>query len=128
MDTQQPAQHLANNITKYSHKPHKSYMQHRSESAPLKNILVTTARRGVWFAQVPREKDLTPTTLTGLKNCRMAIYWGTTAGLHQLCETGPTQESRISAPADIEVLHEITGIFAVTDQAAASWTSHPSNS
>ena len=118
MDTQ----HLAD-MTKHSHKPHKSYMQHQSESAPLKNILVTTARRGVWFAQVPRDKDLTPTTLTDLKNCRMAIYWGTTAGLHQLCETGPTQKSIISAPANINVLHEITGIFEVTDQAAALWFS-----
>lgn len=103
-------------------------MQQQSESAPLKNVLITTARRGVWFAQVPHDKDLTPTTLTDLKNCRMAIYWGTTAGIHQLCETGPTSKSRISAPADIEVLHEITAVLSVTDQAADVWKSHPSHS
>lgn len=87
----------------------------------LKNILITTAHRGVWFAQVPQDKDLTPTTLTDLKNCRMAIYWGTTKGLHQLCETGPTESSKISAMADILVLNQVTAVFSVTDQAAAVW-------
>jgi hypothetical protein len=41
----------------------------------MKNILITTAHRGVWFAQVEESKDLTTETLTDLKNCRMAIYW-----------------------------------------------------
>ena len=88
---------------------------------PTRNILITTKHRGVWFAQVPADKDLTPTTLTDLKNCRMAIYWGTTRGLQQLCETGPTENSKISAPADIPVLHDITAVFSVTDQAAEQW-------
>jgi len=89
----------------------------------MKNILVTTAHRGVWFAQVEDGTDLTPKTLTNLKNARMAIYWGTTRGLQQLCETGPTETSRISAPADIEVLHDITGVFSVTETASAVWLS-----
>ena len=80
----------------------------------MQHILVTTQHRGVWYAQAPEGADLTPKTLTGLKNCRMAIYWGTTAGIHQLCETGPTPKSRISAPADIAVLHDVTGVFTVT--------------
>jgi hypothetical protein len=87
----------------------------------LKNILVTTSHRGVWFAQVPHDKDLTPTTLTDLKNCRMAIYWGTTKGLQQLCKTGPTESSKISDTADIAVIHQVTAVFSVTDQAAAVW-------
>lgn len=94
----------------------------------MKHILITTARRGVWYAQVEDNQDLTTTTLTDLKNCRMAIYWGTTKGIHQLCETGPTEKSRISAPADIPVLHEVTAVFTITDQAAAVWNSHPSHS
>lgn len=96
-----------------------------SGQQPFKNILVTTQHRGVWFAQVPHDMDLTPKTLTGLKNCRMAIYWGTTKGLQQLCDTGPTDSSKISAPADIPVLHDITAIFTVTDQAADVWLSKP---
>lgn len=91
----------------------------------MKHILITTARRGVWYAQVEDDKDLTTTTLTHLKKCRMAIYWGTTSGIHQLCETGPTEKSCISAPADIQVLHEVTAVFTVTEQAAAAWNSHP---
>lgn len=88
----------------------------------LKNILVTTAHRGVWFAQVEENADLTTETLTNLKNCRMAIYWGTNKGLHQLCESGPTGSSKISSPADIQVLHKVTAVFSVTDKAAEAWT------
>lgn len=90
-----------------------------------KHILVTTKHRGVWYAQVEENTDLTTTTLTNLKNCRMAIYWGTTRGLHQLCETGPTETSRISAPADISILHDVTAVFAVTDKAVEAWNSRP---
>lgn len=87
----------------------------------LKNILVTTAHRGVWFAQVAQDADLTTKTLTNLKNCRMAIYWGTTKGLQQLCDTGPTSSSTISAAADIDVLHDVTAVFSVSDKAAEVW-------
>lgn len=87
----------------------------------MKKILVTTAHRGVWYAEVAQDADLTTETLTGLKNCRMAIYWGTTKGIHELCQTGPTKSSRISAPADIEVLHQVTGVFSVTDKAVEAW-------
>lgn len=91
------------------------------QSKAIRNILITTEFRGVWFAQVSADKDLTPKTLTDLKNCRMAIYWGTTRGLQQLCETGPTELSKISAPADIPVLHAVTAVFDVTEKAADVW-------
>lgn len=88
----------------------------------MRNTLITTQHRGVWFAQVEDDADLTTKTLINLKNARMAIYWGTTKGLHELCETGPIPgKSRISAPADIPVLHDVTGVFAVTDKAAEIW-------
>lgn len=87
----------------------------------MKSVLITTHHRGVWYAEVDPKADLTPKTLTNLKNCRMAIYWGTKKGLHQLCETGPTESSRISAPSDIDVLHDVTAVFAVTKQAAKAW-------
>lgn len=90
----------------------------------LKNVLITTQHRGVWFCQVEESADLTQKTLTGLKNCRMAIYWGTEKGLQQLCKTGPTSSSKISDVADISVLHDITAVFDVTDQAAAVWMGH----
>lgn len=91
----------------------------------MKDIIVTTKHRGVWYAQVEDNQDLTPTTLTNLKNCRIAIYWGTKRGLHQLCETGPTENSKISAKADIPILHDVTAVFTVTQAAAAIWNSYP---
>ena len=92
----------------------------------MKNILVTTEHRGVWFCQVPEDKDLTPTTLTDLKNARMAIRWGTTNGLQELCKVGPNEDSKISMASDIKVLHKVTAIFEVTDKAAKVWMSKDS--
>lgn len=87
----------------------------------LKSILVTTEHRGVFYAEVSPEMDLTKTTLTDLKNCRMAVRFGTTKGVMQLCQTGPTPNSKISSPADIDVLHKVTGVFAITPEAASAW-------
>lgn len=87
----------------------------------MKSVLITTEHRGVWYAEVAEDKDLTTPTLTGLKNCRMAIYWGTDKGLHQLANTGPTKDSKISDPCDIEVLHKVTGVFSVSETAKAKW-------
>lgn len=90
----------------------------------MKNILVTTKHRGVWFAQVDENKDLTTQMLTDLKNCRMAIKWNTTKGLQQLCEEGPNSGSKISSPAGIITLHDVTAVFSVTEKAAEKWLSH----
>jgi len=88
----------------------------------MKNILITTQHRGVFFAQVDDNTDLTQKTLVNLKNCRMAIYWGTTKGVMQLAHEGPTSSSKIGAPADIDVMHDITAVFSVSDKAAQAWT------
>ena len=87
----------------------------------MKNILITTQYRGVFFAQVDESVDLTQKMLTNLKNCRMAIYFGTTWGIMQLAETGPTNNSRIGAKADIDVMHDVTAVFNVSDKAAEIW-------
>lgn len=50
----------------------------------------------------------------------MAIRFGTTRGVTELAETGPTQSSRISARADMEV-RKVTAVFEVTDSAAKAW-------
>ena len=90
----------------------------------MQKVLVTTAHRGVWYAEVAEGKDLTTETLTDLKNCRMAIAWGTTNGVQQLAATGPTERSKISAKSDIPVLHKVTAVFAVTDEAAEVWNKY----
>lgn len=87
----------------------------------MKNILVTTKHRGVWFAQVEEGADLSDKTLKTLKNCRMAIKWGTTNGIQQLANTGVTDRTKVSEPSDIEILHDVTAVFSVTDKAAATW-------
>lgn len=88
----------------------------------MKNVLITTQHRGVFFAQLADDTDLTQKTLTNLKNCRMAIYWGTTKGVMQLANEGPTSSSKIGAPADVDVMHDVTAVFSVSDKAAEKWT------
>jgi hypothetical protein len=87
----------------------------------MKNILITTQHRGVFFAQVDDSADLTQKTLKDLKNCRMAIYFGTTKGVMELAHTGPNKNSKIGAPADVDVMHDVTGVFSVSDNAAKAW-------
>lgn len=87
----------------------------------MKNILITTSHRGVFFAQVEENADLTAKNLTGLKNCRMAIYWGTTKGVMQLATTGPTSNSKLGSKADVEIMHDVTAVFLVSDLASEIW-------
>ena len=85
-------------------------------------VLITTQHRGVFAGFILADQDLTAKNMP-LKNARMAIYWGTTRGVMELCESGPTAKSRISAPADIPMLHDITAVFAISDKAWDKWQS-----
>lgn len=86
----------------------------------MKPVLVTTQHRGVFAGLVPDDQDMNVRTIA-LKNARMAIYFGTTKGVLELAHTGPTAKSRISAPADIPALHDITAIADITEDAWAKW-------
>ncbi len=88
----------------------------------MKPVIVTTQHRGVFAGLIPADQDLTAKAMP-LKSAKMAIYWGTTKGVMELAQTGPTSKSRISAPADIPMLHDITAIFDVTDEAWKKWES-----
>ncbi len=83
-------------------------------------VIITTVHRGVFAGEIDDDQDLTVKAMP-LRGARMAIYFGTTRGLLELAETGPTKSSKISAPADIAMLHDITGVFAITDKAWAKW-------
>lgn len=83
-------------------------------------VIVTTEHRGVFFGHLDANADITAKTLA-LTDARMCIVWGTTKGLMQLCETGPTNNSKISAPADIPALHNVTAVFDVTPEAVAAF-------
>lgn len=83
-------------------------------------VIVTTEHRGVFFGYATETTGAT----IDLKRARMAIAFGTTRGLMELAETGPTQRSKISARADLEI-RKVTAVFAVTDAAAAKWEAAP---
>ncbi len=91
-----------------------------SRENTMKQVLVTTAHRGVFAGQIEDDQDLAAKAMP-LSNARMAIRFGTTRGVMQLAETGPTKTSKISAPADIPMLHDITALFTITDEAWAEW-------
>ena len=82
----------------------------------MRPVIVCTSHRGVFFGYA----DSTSGDVICLKDARMAIYWGTTKGVMQLAETGPTDKSKISAKADIEV-RSVTAVFEVTKEAEAAW-------
>jgi hypothetical protein len=84
-----------------------------SQSRP---VIVCTLHKGVFFGYA-EDTEQDRIALTG---ARMAIYWGTSKGVMQLAETGPTSSSKISARADIEV-RGITAVFEVTEAACKAW-------
>ena len=86
----------------------------------MKPVLVTTLHRGVFAGLIGDEQDLAARSMP-LSEARMAIYWGTTRGVMELAETGPTKISKISAVADIPMLHDVTAIFTITEEAWRQW-------
>ena len=79
-------------------------------------VIICTEHRGVFFGYA---EDTTGANVF-LKRARMAIYFGTNRGVMELAETGPTDKSKISARADIDV-RKITAVFEVTPAAAEKW-------
>ena len=82
----------------------------------MRPVIVCTSHRGVFFGLA----DDTSGDVIRLKDARMAIYWGTTKGVMELAETGPTSKSKISAKADIEV-RSITAVLEVTPASQKAW-------
>lgn len=79
-------------------------------------VIVCTEHRGVFFGYASDTKG----TEIALKRARMAISFGTTRGVMELAETGPTSRSKISARADIDV-RKVSAVFEVTPAAAEAW-------
>ena len=85
-------------------------------------VLITTVHRGVFGGLINAATDVTQPTITNITEARMAIRWGTTDGVMQLAHTGPTSNSKISAPATISALSGITAVFDITEEAWAKWS------
>ena len=86
----------------------------------MKPVLITTEYRGVFAGLIEDDQDLTARSMP-MKSAKMAIYWGTTRGVMELCDTGPNSKSKISLPADIPMLHGITAIFDISADAWKKW-------
>lgn len=82
-------------------------------------VIVTTTHRGVFYGYV--NGPTAGLDEIELFDARMAIYWGTTRGLWELAETGPTAKSKISAKSPRIELRSITAVIDVTPEAAAIW-------
>lgn len=82
----------------------------------LRPVIVTTEHRGVFFGYAGD----TSGPVVELRDARMAIRFGTTRGLMELAETGPTSRSKISAKADIQV-RKITAVLEVSETARKAW-------
>lgn len=87
----------------------------------MKPVLITTKHRSVFAGLISEDQDVTARSMP-LKDARMAIYWNTTRGVMELAHTGPNDGSRISLPADISAVHDITEIFDITPEAWEKWT------
>ena len=88
----------------------------------MKPILVTTQHRGVFAGLVEDDADLSARTLS-LKEARMLINWRNGKGVMSMASEGPVKDCRVSAAADIPVLHDVTAVFDITAEAWAVWTS-----
>ena len=81
-------------------------------------VIICTSHRGIFFGYA---EDTTGRDVI-LKRAKMAIYWGTTKGVMELAETGPTAKSKISSRADLD-LRDVTCVMEVTPEAVAKWES-----
>jgi hypothetical protein len=93
----------------------------QTKGTEMKNILITTKHRGVFFGRVADEEPIDGEHIHNVKSAKMAIRFGTDRGVVQLAETGPTESSRISAKADMPIIRDVTAVFSVTDDAAQKW-------
>jgi hypothetical protein len=86
------------------------------EKIATRPVIVCTTHKGVFFGYTSDSKG----DSIFLHGARMAIKFGTTNGVMQLAETGPTKESKISQRADMEV-RSISAVMEVTEAAVLKW-------
>lgn len=79
-------------------------------------VIICTEHRGVFYGLATE----TGGSEVQLKGARMAIAFGTTRGVLELAETGPTSRSKISARADLDA-RKVTLVMEVTPEAAKAW-------
>ena len=84
-----------------------------------KQVIITTERRGVFFGDLV---SYDPSTRVGvLDNVVMAMRYGTTKGLLELADTGPTSASKLSATAPRIRLELCECVIDVSEKAGKAW-------
>ncbi len=84
-------------------------------------VIICTEHRGVFFGNTEKtSQDIVDSRTVDLTGAKMAIRFGTTKGVMELADTGPTGNSKAGAPADI-TLNAVTAVFEVTAGAAEKW-------
>lgn len=84
----------------------------------MKKVIITTLHRGVWCCKSEENNDLTGKTITNLKDCRMVIKWTGGKGFQDIAINGQSPNDLLSTASDIEVIHDVTGVFTITETAA----------
>lgn len=80
-------------------------------------VIVTTEHRGVFFGYATD----TSGSEIHMTNVRMPIKFGTTRGLLELSDTGPTHKSLVSARAERMEIRKITAVIDVAPEAVKAW-------
>lgn len=84
----------------------------------MRPVIVCTSHHGVFFGYAAGE---TTGAQIVLERARCAIYFGTSRGIFELADTGPTSKSKIGAVAPRIELRDITAVLDVTPIAEKKW-------
>ncbi len=84
-------------------------------------VLVTTAKRGVFFGYAPPSYKPNAKTII-IEQARCVVYWSADCkGFLGLAAIGPTPSCKVTAAAPSVEIREITSVSSVTDAAAAEF-------
>ena len=84
------------------------------DSAKTTLSIVVADRGHVWVGQVEKGPDWVK-----IGGARVIRRWGTTEGLNQLAAEGPRRDTKLDAPADLEV--RAGAVIAIIPCEAAKW-------
>lgn len=86
----------------------------------MKAVLVTTAHRGVFFGFIePATEDQKTIVLAKVRCC---LYWHESiGGFLGLASVGPNDKCRVGKEAPRVILHDVTSVSDVTEEAVKRW-------
>lgn len=86
----------------------------------MKNVVVTTDKRGVFFGKLKSYDEGTGVAV--LKEAKMCIYWSEkTRGVLGLASCGPQAGSKITAKVSKIKLTGVTSVMDCTEEAEKAW-------